>query len=50
MLVAQGESEAVPELTEQCENAAHLGGHLQVFTSARDYFAALFDQGVRRCG
>ncbi|HLL21294.1 MAG TPA: chromosome partition protein MukB [Kofleriaceae bacterium] len=46
MLVAQGESEVVPELTELRENAARLGGRLQVFTSARDYFAALFDQGV----
>jgi len=46
MLVAQGDSEVVPELTELRENAARLGGRLQVFTSARDYFAALFDQGV----
>lgn len=46
MLVAQGDSEAVPELNELRENAARLGGRLQVFTSARDYFAVLFDQGV----
>jgi chromosome partition protein MukB len=46
MLVAQGDNEVVPELTELRENAARLGGRLQIFTSARDYFAALFDQGV----
>jgi chromosome partition protein MukB len=46
MLAAQGDREVVPELTELRENAARLGGRLQVFTSTRDYFAALFDQGV----
>ena len=46
MLVAQGDREVVPELPELRENAARLGGRLQVFASARDYFAALFDQGV----
>ncbi|MGO8996298.1 MAG: chromosome partition protein MukB [Polyangiaceae bacterium] len=46
MLVAQGDTEVVPELTELRESAARLGGRLQVFTSARDYFAALFDEGV----
>jgi chromosome partition protein MukB len=46
LLVRLGESEMVPELQELRENAARLGGRLQSFTSARDYFAALFDQGV----
>ena len=46
LLVKQGENEAVPELQELRENAVRLGGRLQSFTSARDYFAALFDQGV----
>ena len=46
LLVTQGDSEVVPELPELRENAARLGGRLQSFTSARDYFAALFDQGV----
>jgi len=46
MLVAQGDSEVVPELPELRESAARLGGRLQTFTSARDYFAALFDHGV----
>ncbi len=46
LLVSQGDEEAVPELPELRENAARLGGRLQSFASARDYFAALFDQGV----
>lgn len=46
MLIAQGTREAVPELTELRENAARLGGRLLHFTSARDYFSWLFDQGV----
>lgn len=46
LLVRLGEDEAVPELQELRENAVRLGGRLQSFTSARDYFAALFDQGV----
>src|SRR5205823_3712889 len=46
MLLAQGESEVVPELPELKENAARLGGRLQVFPTARDYFGALFDHGV----
>ncbi len=46
LLLAQGENEVVPELPELRENAARLGGRLQVFTSVRDYFAALFDEGV----
>ncbi len=46
LLVAQGDHEVVPEIPELREGAARLGGRLQVFSSARDYFAALFDQGV----
>ncbi|HTQ76372.1 MAG TPA: chromosome partition protein MukB [Burkholderiales bacterium] len=46
LLLKQGEDELVPELPELRENAARLGGRLQPFTSARDYFAALFDHGV----
>jgi chromosome partition protein MukB len=46
MLLGQGEREVVPELTELGENAARLGGRLQVFASAREYFLALFDEGV----
>jgi chromosome partition protein MukB len=46
LLVSQGESEVVPELPELRENAARLGGRLTTFPSAREYFAALFEQGV----
>jgi chromosome partition protein MukB len=49
LLVAQGDAEVVPELPELRENAARLGGRLQAFTSARDYFAGLFDHGSRPC-
>ncbi|MCC6991691.1 MAG: chromosome partition protein MukB, partial [Acidobacteria bacterium] len=46
LLVAQGEVESVPELPELRENAARLGGRLVAYPSAREYFAALFDQGI----
>jgi chromosome partition protein MukB len=46
LLVSQGDNEVVPELSELRENAARLGGRLQAFPSAREYFATLFDQGV----
>lgn len=46
LLVRLGDTDAVPELTELRENAARLGGRLQVFASARDYFGTLFDEGV----
>ena len=45
-LLSQGDHEVVPELHELRENAARLGGRMQVFGTARDYFAALFDHGV----
>src|SRR5437899_5170150 len=46
MLIAQGDTEVVPELPELRENAARLGGRLQGFPTVRDYFGVLFDQGV----
>lgn len=46
LLVAEGGVESVPELQELRDNAARLGGRLQSYSSAREYFAALFDQGV----
>lgn len=45
-LMVQGDEEAVPELGELRQNAARLGGRLQSCSSARDYFTALFEQGV----
>lgn len=46
LLLSRGDREMVPELNELRENAARLGGRMQVFGTARDYFAALFDHGV----
>lgn len=46
LLLAQGEFELVPELSELRDNVARLGGRLQVFSSAKDYFAALFEYGI----
>jgi chromosome partition protein MukB len=46
LLLSQGDHEVVPELNELRENAARLGARLQIFGTARDYFAALFDHGV----
>ncbi len=46
LLLSQGDHEAVPELNELRENAARVGARMQVFGTARDYFAALFDHGV----
>ncbi len=46
LLLSQGNHEVVPELSELRENAARVGGRMQVFGTARDYFAALFEHGV----
>lgn len=46
LLLSQGKHEVVPELNELRENAARFGGRVQIFGTARDYFAALFDHGV----
>ncbi len=46
LLLSQGDRELVPELNELRENAARVGGRMQVFGTARDYFAALFDHSV----
>lgn len=46
LLLAQGELDVVPELQELRDNAARLGGRLQTFATARDYFAALFEYGI----
>ena len=46
LLLAQGNTESVPELSELRENATRLGGHFKAYTTARDYFAVLFDHGI----
>ncbi len=46
LLFPQGDQELVPELNELRENAARAGGRMQVFGTAREYFAFLFAEGV----
>ncbi|MEQ1564518.1 MAG: chromosome partition protein MukB [Myxococcota bacterium] len=41
-----GESEQVPELAEVKDAVARVGARMTVFSSAKDYFQALFDHGV----
>jgi chromosome partition protein MukB len=45
LLVTEAE-EAVPELAELRENVAAARAHIEVFPSAKDYFAALFELGI----
>src|SRR5690606_29208019 len=45
-LLRRAELELVPELAELRDHVAGLGGRLKTFTSAKDYFASLFDLGV----
>jgi chromosome partition protein MukB len=46
LLVRDGEDDAVPEMSQLREAVARLGGRVEAFASAKDYFAALFDRGV----
>ena len=46
LLLEQGDMELVPELQELKDNAGRLGGRVQTFSTARDYFAALFEHGI----
>src|SRR3954470_555657 len=46
LLVRTAEEEAVPELSDLRLNVAAGGAKLDVFNSAKDYFAALFELGV----
>lgn len=46
LLLARSDVDAIPELDELKQNAARFGGRLISFSSAKDYFAALFDHGV----
>jgi chromosome partition protein MukB len=45
-LVRSGSDDLVPELTDLRENVGVLGGKLQLFKSAKEYFAELFDRGI----
>jgi chromosome partition protein MukB len=46
LLLVTAEEEAVPELAELRSNVAAARAHIDVFPSAKDYFAALFELGV----
>ncbi len=46
LLVSDAEHDSVPELDDIRSAVTRLGGKLQVFGSAKDYFGALFERGV----
>ena len=46
LLLSQGDQELVPELSELSESAARAGGRMQIFGTAREYFAFLFEEDV----
>src|SRR5450432_2484835 len=46
LLQRRGGADEVPTRAELSENAKALGGSLQVFATAKEYFAALFEHGV----
>lgn len=46
LVLAEDETESVPELNELRENATRLGGHFKSYATAREYFSDLFDRGV----
>lgn len=46
LLVRDGDDDAVPEMAQLRDAVTRLGGRVESFASAKDYFAALFDRGV----
>ena len=46
LLLSAGDQDMVPELSDLRENVARLGGRIEVFRTAKDYFAALFERGI----
>lgn len=46
LLLRSGDEDLVPELGDLRENVARLGGRVQVFRTAKEYFSALFDRGI----
>jgi chromosome partition protein MukB len=46
LLLRSEEEDLVPEIQDLRENVTRLGGRIQVFRTAKEYFAALFDRGV----
>lgn len=46
LLLRSGDEDLVPELNDLHENVSRLGGRVQVFRTAKEYFSALFDLGI----
>lgn len=46
LLIREGDSEAVPLLSELREQGALLGARVEVFDTIRQYFIALFERGI----
>lgn len=46
ILLDRGEMDSVPEMSQLRDQVAGNGGVLQVFSTAKEYFAALFDRGI----
>lgn len=46
LLLRSSIEDLVPEVQDLRENVTRLGGRLQVFRTAKEYFTALFDRGV----
>ena len=46
LLLDAGDHDEVPELAELRENVTRRGGTIEVFASAKEYFAALFERGI----
>jgi chromosome partition protein MukB len=46
LLVSDGDNDAVPELADVRANVEKLGGRIEVFSSTKEYFGALFERGI----
>jgi chromosome partition protein MukB len=46
LLIRSDEEDLVPEMADLRDNVGRLGGRIQVFRTAKEYFAALFERGV----
>ena len=46
VLLERGDVDSVPELSQLRDQVARLGGRLHTYSTAKEYFAALFDYGV----
>jgi chromosome partition protein MukB len=46
LLLRSSDGDFVPELSDLRENVTRLGGRMEVFRTAREYFAALFERGI----